>query len=158
MCGQKDHSHRFRQRLQITAKRSQQHHNCPCAVVTLHASKSSAADSNRFKNNTPPKNRATTMSIAHFFRPLVLLALSASFAGITIFKLLASFNISPLFSWHEFRQHWFVALWHFFGPKSAAADAPRTSKLLNSAYGVVLDIGYMDFSPFACLLTKFLFF
>jgi hypothetical protein len=81
------------------------------------------------------------MSIAHLFRPLVILAVSGVFASITIIKLLASFNISPLFSWREFQQHWFAAFWTFLGPKSATADAPRTSKILNSAHGVVLDLG-----------------
>ena len=79
--------------------------------------------------------------ILELVKPLWLLALSGFFGVLTLFSLVLSFQISPLFSLSSFKHHWFARFWRFYGPISHETGAATVAPLLNSARGVVLDVG-----------------
>ncbi|KAJ9618896.1 hypothetical protein H2203_008712 [Taxawa tesnikishii (nom. ined.)] len=77
----------------------------------------------------------------NLLRPLLLLAFSAAFIPITIFKLVTTFQFSKLASWAAFQHAWFGRFWAWFGPQSREYGGPAVEPILAKARGVVLDIG-----------------
>ncbi|THW29107.1 S-adenosyl-L-methionine-dependent methyltransferase [Aureobasidium pullulans] len=77
----------------------------------------------------------------NLLRPLLLLAYSASYIPITIFRLITS-SPSKLFSWSSFQHAWFGNFWSWFGGVSRESAAATVSPLVRAnVHGVVLDIG-----------------
>ncbi|KAM0722417.1 hypothetical protein Q7P37_001858 [Cladosporium fusiforme] len=75
-------------------------------------------------------------------RPLYLLFCSGWYIPHTIVNLITSFNLQPLASFSDFKDHWFARFWTWFGPRSRNNAAAKVMPLLqNNARGVILDIG-----------------
>lgn len=89
------------------------------------------------------KKKKTSMAPPqlNLLRPLLLLAFSAAFIPITIFKLVTTFQFSKLASWAAFQHAWFGRFWAWFGPQSREYGGPAVEPILAKARGVVLDIG-----------------
>ncbi|GAB7347081.1 hypothetical protein MBLNU459_g3212t1 [Dothideomycetes sp. NU459] len=84
--------------------------------------------------NTPPQ--------LTLLRPLYLLLLSAAYIPITLAKLLLPpAQPSKLRSWPAFQHAWFGTFWAYFGPVARGNAAAAVEPLLQTARGVVLDIG-----------------
>lgn len=93
----------------------------------------------RRKQNNPP-----TMGLppqTTLLMPLVLLAYSASYIPITIFRLVTS-SPSKLLSWSSFQHAWFGYFWSWFSNLPRPQLDAIVSPLVRShASGIVLDIG-----------------
>jgi SAM-dependent methyltransferase len=83
--------------------------------------------------NFPPQ---TTL-----LEPLLLIAYSATYIPLTIFRLLFS-SPTKLLSWSSFKNAWFSNFWSQFGSVARTNAATIVSPLIHShASGVILDIG-----------------
>lgn len=64
-----------------------------------------------------------------------------SYIPITIVQLIKTFQFHKLTSWSSFQHAWFGTFWTYFGAKSKERGADVVGPLLQTATGVVLDIG-----------------
>jgi SAM-dependent methyltransferase len=83
--------------------------------------------------NFPPQ---TTL-----LEPLLLIAYSATYIPLTIFRLLLT-SPTKLLSWSSFKNAWFSSFWSQFGSVARTNAATIVSPLIRShASGIILDIG-----------------
>ena len=79
--------------------------------------------------------------ITTLFGPIQMLFLSTYYIPITLINLVKTFQFSKLTSWPAFQHAWFGEFWRYFGPLSRENAEHAVRPLLQSAEGVVLDIG-----------------
>ncbi|KUJ15870.1 S-adenosyl-L-methionine-dependent methyltransferase [Mollisia scopiformis] len=79
--------------------------------------------------------------LMHIIQPLYFLLVSASYIPTTIFHLLIAGDFNTLFSLSLFKDAWFANFWGRVGPEAREMCAPRAGPLIESAHGIVLDIG-----------------
>lgn len=74
-------------------------------------------------------------------RPLYLLSLSLLFLPLVVAKLTLTLQLSKLLRWASLQDAWFGRFWIFFGPRARDNAAPTVGPLMQSAKGIVLDVG-----------------
>ncbi|CAH0050284.1 unnamed protein product [Clonostachys solani] len=68
--------------------------------------------------------------LAEISRPWVLMAISAACFFLTLFKLIAAFDLPTLTSWPKFKETWFGVLWTYVAPITKKSGLPKVLPLV----------------------------